>query len=219
MNAVTLTQSEPHDQLQSFLHELHHSLRRDTAGVVASHLPELSQADPYWFGLCAMTYDGALLETGDSRVTFTVQSIAKPLILALALEDHDADTILHKIGVEPTGERFDSIVSSTDQATHKLNPFMNAGAIATLNLIGGHDLEECFERICGLLQRLLSKSIGMDHKTLASRRLNDHQNRAIVYLLLSKGLINGPVEPLLELYHRICCLSFISSLRLVKSST
>ena len=200
-------QPESHALLLSFLQELYHSLRYDTEGVVSNHLPEVSQADPNWFGLCAMTHDGATLEAGDSRIAFTVQSISKPLILALALEDHGVDTILHKIGVEPTGERFDSILYSEDQENYKLNPFMNAGSFAILDLIDGKDLEVRFERIRSLLQRLLSKPVIIDQNALASRRQHDHHNRAIAYLLLSRGLIKGPVEDLLELYHRICCLS------------
>ena len=211
MNSVTSKQPgmlpESRTLLQSMLQDLYHSFRHDADGVIANHLPELSQADPNWFGLCAVTLDGTVLEAGDSRIAFTVQSIAKPLILALALEDHDTDTILHKIGVEPTGERFDSILYSEDQENPKLNPFMNAGAIATLELIDGQNLEERFTRICGLLQRFLSKPIVMDQNALVSRRLYDHHNRAIAYLLLSRGLIKGPVEDLLELYQRICCIS------------
>jgi glutaminase A len=211
MNSVTIKRPdmllESHTLLQSMLQDLYHSFRHDADGGIANHLPELSQADPNWFGLSAVTLDGAVLEAGDSRIVFTIQSIAKPLILALALQDHDTDTILHKIGVEPTGERFDSILYSEDQENHKLNPFMNAGAIATLDLIAGQNLEERFSRICDLLQRLLSKPIAMDQNALASRRQYDHHNRAIAYLLLSRGLVKGPVEDLLELYQRICCIS------------
>ena len=211
MDSVTIKRPdmllESHTLLQSMLQDLYDSFRHDADGVIANHLPELSQADPNWFGLSAMTLDGTMLKAGDSHIAFTVQSIAKPLILALALEDHNTDTILHKIGVEPTGERFDSILYSEDKENQKLNPFMNAGAIATLDLIDGQNLEERFSRICDLLQRLLSKPIVMDQNALASRRQYDHHNRAIAYLLLSRGLIKGPVEDLLELYQRICCIS------------
>ena len=215
MNSVTVKRPnilpESHALLQSILQDLHHAYRHDADGVIANHLPELSQADPNWFGLSAVTLDGTMLEAGDSRVAFTVQSIAKPLILALALEDHGADTILHKIGVEPTGERFDSILYSEDQENQKLNPFMNAGAIATLDLIDGQNLEERFSRICDLLQRLLLKPIALDQNALASRRQYDHHNRAIAYLLLSRERIKGPVEDLLELYQRICCITLTCS--------
>jgi glutaminase len=193
--------------LRSCLQDLYETLRHETRGTVANHLPELSQADPDRFGLCAVSSNGVMLEAGDSRVAFTAQSIVKPLTLALALEDYDAETILYKIGVEPTGERFDSLLHSEDRENRKLNPFMNAGAIATLDLIGGRDVEERFARICALLQRILSKPVAVDQNALASRRLYDHHNRAITYLLLARGLITGPAEELLELYQRVCCLT------------
>ena len=209
MNGATIRQFDPEPDesgvFQSRLENVYRSLRGEAGGLVADHLPELSRADPSWFGLCAATSDGALLEAGDSRIAFTIQSIAKPLILALALEDHGADALLQGIGVEPTGERFDSILYSEHQGAPRLNPFMNAGALATLGLIDGQDMEERFARICGLLQRLLSRPVSVDTNALASRRQSDHHNRAIAHLLLSRGLIKGSAEDLLELYHRVCC--------------
>jgi glutaminase len=199
--------ADGHAQLRSYLQDLYLTFRDESDGVVADHLPELAQADPGWFGLCAMTTDSTLLEAGDSRVAFTAQSIAKLLILMLALADNDADTILDKIGVEPTGERFDSILHPGGQDNHRLNPFMNAGALVTLDMIAGQDLEARYVRFRDLLQNLLARPVVIDQKTLLSRRQNDHHNRAIAYLLLSRKLIKGPVEDLLELYNRICCLS------------
>jgi len=79
---------------------------------------------------------------------FTDMTNAIPLILALALEDHDADTGLHNIGVVSTGERFDSIIYPENISLQKLNPFMNAGAIATLDLVAGRTLEERYARFC-----------------------------------------------------------------------
>ena len=87
MNSVTIKRPdmllESHSRLQSMLQDLYHSFRHDADGVIANHLPELSQADPNWFGLSAVTLDGTMLEAGDSHITFTVQSIAKPLYLRL----------------------------------------------------------------------------------------------------------------------------------------
>ena len=210
MNSVVMkrqdTAQQNHALLQACMHEVYHRFRNDTNGSVADHLPELSQADPNWFGLCAVTMDAAMLETGDSHIAFTAQSIAKPLILALALADHDADTILQHVGVEPTGERFDSILHPDDEQSLKLNPFINAGAMTTLDLIRGQNLEQRFARLCDLLQCLLARPVALDHQALASRRRNDHHNRAIAHLLLSCGRIQGPVEDLLELYHRFCSI-------------
>jgi len=154
------------------MNELHHRFRANNDGLVAGHLPELSQANPDWFGQCAETIDATILETGDSRVPFTAQSIAKPLILALA--DNIADTILNHVGVEPTGESFHSLLYPDGELHLKLNPFMNAGVMTTLDLIHGQDLEHRFSRFCDLLQQLICRPVALNHQALASRRSNDH---------------------------------------------
>ena len=71
---------------------------------MASYIPELGRADPTWFGIAAMTLDGALHEVGDSRQPFTIQSISKPLTYGLILDDLGEDAVRARIGVEPTGE-------------------------------------------------------------------------------------------------------------------
>ncbi|MEJ2397801.1 MAG: glutaminase, partial [Gammaproteobacteria bacterium] len=192
--------------LQACLQELYCIHRRDNDGSVASHLPELANADPDWFGLCAVTENNEILEAGDSRLAFTAQSIAKLLILALALADHGPETILAKIGVEPTGERFDSMLYSGDQKQYKLNPFMNAGALVALDMLAGDGIDTRFSRITELLYRMLGRPIMLDQQALNSRRQQDHHNRALAYLLLSRGMIKGPVDEILELYHRLCSI-------------
>ena len=208
-NVTSQAGTLPHDhnRLQSLLEHLYTSGVANSAGEISNYLPELAQANPAWFGLCAMTLDGTLLEAGDSRVPFTLQSIAKPLLLALAIEDHGAETILNKIGIEPTGERFDSILYANDKKDYKLNPFMNAGAIATLDLIVGDTVEEKFFRVRNLLRSLLGKDSIVDQRILVSRRKTDHQNTAIAHLLLSQQRIRGSAPELLDLYHRICSIT------------
>ncbi len=193
--------------LQSVVEDIYESLRSNSEGNVSTHLSELTKVDPNLFGMSAVTLDGTSLEIGDSQSCFTAQSIAKLLILAVALEHEGADTILNKIGIEPTGERFDAILHSEDFESHKLNPFINAGALATLHLIPGKNGDDRFDKVSQLLNQILQKNIVPDKKALALRRQNDHRNRALGYLLLSQGIIDESVESLLDTYHRICSLS------------
>ena len=103
-------------------------------GKVADYIPELAKADPNWFGICVVTADGQIFEVGDYQQLFTIQSISKPFVFGLALEDHGREQVLAKVSVEPTGEAFNSIV--LDEATNRpFNPLVNAGAIATADLI------------------------------------------------------------------------------------
>ncbi len=192
--------------IQSVMEDIYESLHSCSEGNVSTHLPELAKVDPNLFGISAVTKDGEKIEIGDSQECFTAQSIAKLLILAVALEHEGADTILDKIGIEPTGERFDAMLHAEDFESHKLNPYINAGALATLDLIPGKSIDDRFNNVSQLLNQILQKNIIPNKEALALRRQNDHRNRALGYLLLSRGIIDKSVESLLEVYHRICCL-------------
>ena len=112
------------------LRELHREISALTDGEVATYIPELAKADPRWFGICVVTTNGGVYEVGDARQPFTIQSISKPFVYGLALEDHGRADVLKKVGVEPTGDAFNSI--SLDPVTGRpRNPMINAGAIAS----------------------------------------------------------------------------------------
>ena len=116
--------------IQDYLQELHQRYASDKSGKVADYIPELSKADPDWFGICLATTDGHVYEVGDSAQPFTIQSISKPFVYGIALEDNGREAVLAKVGVEPTGDAFNSI--SLDPVTGQpANPMINAGAIAT----------------------------------------------------------------------------------------
>ncbi len=90
-------------------------------GEVASYIPELTRADPAWFGIALVTVDGHVYQVGDSLQSFTIQSVSKAITYGLALEDQGVDAVLAKVGVEPSGEAFNSI--SLDKETGRpLNP-------------------------------------------------------------------------------------------------
>jgi len=89
---------------------MHARYRENFSGQVATYIPELAKADPRLFGIALATADGQDYEAGDSRHLFTMQSISKPFVYGLALEDHGPDYVLGKVSVEPSGEAFNSIV-------------------------------------------------------------------------------------------------------------
>src|SRR5690242_4311231 len=91
------------------LKDLHAKYSGVTEGRVATYIPELAKADPEWFGICLVTTSGSVYEVGDSRQHFTIQSISKPFVYGLALEDNGRSSVLKKVGVEPTGDAFNSI--------------------------------------------------------------------------------------------------------------
>ena len=95
--------------LQAYLEALHGRLAGLHGGALASYIPELTRADPNWFGVCVVTMDGATYAVGDCDQPFTIQSISKPFVYGLALEDRGKPAVLEKVGVEPTGLPLESL--------------------------------------------------------------------------------------------------------------
>jgi glutaminase len=191
--------------IEVWLRNLHEKYRDNMEGHVASYIPELTKADPSHFGIVMAAADGKSYATGDSEVLFTIQSISKPLVYGLALEDHGSDAVLRCVGVEPTGEAFNSIVM--DEVNNRpFNPMVNAGAIATTALVRGNGFEERFKRILDMFSRYAGRQLTVDESVFESERATGHRNRAIAYLQLNSGMIEEPVSEHLDLYFRQCAI-------------
>src|SRR5207249_10964279 len=102
-------------------------------GAVADYIPELGKADPAHFGISLATLDGHVYEVGDTKIPFTIQSMSKPFVFALALDTLGAAKVESAIGVEPSGDPFNSIRLNADN--HPFNPRVNAVASACAGLI------------------------------------------------------------------------------------
>ncbi|MFO1119020.1 MAG: glutaminase A [Rhodospirillales bacterium] len=187
------------------LHQLHERYRRDESGAVASYIPELANADPALFGIALATADGHVYETGDTQHPFTIQSVSKPFVYGLALAEHGRAFVLSKVGVEPSGEAFNSIVFD-ERGNRPFNPMVNAGAIATTALIGGDGLDERFARIHGLLCRFAGRRLAIDEAVFHSERQTGHRNRAIAWLERHFGMIDDRIDEHLDLYFRQCAI-------------
>ena len=189
--------------IQAYLERLHAEFAPETAGAVASYIPELLKADPAWFGIAIATVDGRVYEVGQSRQPFTIQSISKPLVYGVALEDRGMERVLQAIAVEPSGDAFNSI--SLEPGTGRpLNPMINAGAIAAASLVAGADDAARLARVLGALSAYAGRPLAIDEAVYASERDTGHRNRAIGHMLRNHGIIERDPEPALGLYFRQC---------------
>ena len=119
--------------LQRFLASCYEQFKSDTSGAVADYIPELKRANPDHFGIGLVTIDGHVYEIGDSAVPFTIRSVSKAFVFALALEMVGEERVSAAIGVEPSGDAFNSIRLRIDN--RPFNPMVNSGAIACTGLI------------------------------------------------------------------------------------
>lgn len=185
------------------LADLHRRFAARREGSVATYIPELATADPDAFGICLATLDGHVYEVGDSRHPFTIQSVSKPFVYGLALQDRGRDAVLEKIGTEPTGDAFNSIRLASGSGC-PLNPMVNAGAIAAASLVAGHSEEDRWDRVLLALSLFAGRTLTLDEKVYVSERDTGHRNRAIAHMLRNSGVIGDDPEPALDRYFRQC---------------
>jgi glutaminase len=188
-----------------YLQALHEKHKSNRTGSLANYIPELARVDPDRFGLSFVTMDGHIYEAGDANALFTIQSVSKAIIYALALEDHGREAVLRRIGVEPSGEAFNSIAFD-ERNNRPFNPMVNAGAIASTALVKGSSHAERLDRILNMFEAFAGRRLSMDEDVYRSESSTGHRNRAIAFLELNSGMIDGNVEDHLDLYFRQCSL-------------
>lgn len=192
--------------IADFLQELYEKCAADNSGQVATYIPELAKANPDWFGICVVTANGAIYEVGETRQEFTIQSISKPFVYGLALEDNGRKATLERVGVEPTGDAFNSI--SLDPGTGRpRNPMINAGAIATAGLIAGKTPGSRFKRVLDTFSLFAGRELKLDEAVYNSESETGHRNRAIGHMLRNFDKLEGDPAPTTEIYFKQCSIS------------
>jgi glutaminase len=190
---------------RSTLQDLHAKYRGVNDGKVADYIPELALAKPECFGISVVTVDGQSFDVGDHDQLFSIQSVSKPFVFGQALDDHGRDAVLAKVGVEPTGEAFNAIV--LDEASNRpFNPLVNAGAIATADLIHGKDFADRIKRLMALFNCYTGRDLYIDNSIFLSERTTGHRNRAIAHLMLNFGMVSEQISDSLELYFQQCSI-------------
>ena len=195
--------------MQDVLNEVININRKYTNyGQVASYIPELKNAKRDDLGICIIDKDNNVYKAGSYNKKFTIQSISKPIILAMALMDNDWSYVFSKVGMEPSGDPFNSIMKLETNDTKKpSNPMINAGAIVTTSLIKGSSSEEKEERMLRFFRKLANnENIGINYDVYKSEKLTGDRNRAMAYLLKNDGFIDGDVEEILDLYFKQCSI-------------
>lgn len=189
-----------------YLEELHRDIARNRDGAVATYIPELARADPERFGICLVTAAGNLYEVGDSREPFTIQSISKPFVYGVALEDNSRAEVLARVGVEPTGDAFNAI-SLEPETGRPRNPMINAGAIATTGMIAGKTPGIRLQRVLRSLSLFAGRELSIDEAVYASESGTGHRNRAIGHMLRNFDILTEPPEPVVDQYFKQCSVS------------
>lgn len=192
--------------LHSVLQRLYEKYLPNREGRPASYIPELAKVNPDSFAISIVTSEGKVYQAGDANLAFSMQSTSKPFSYGMVLEDRGRDFILKKIGVEPTGEAFNSIVELEKHTHRPYNPMINSGAIVISGWIKGESLAERQKNVLEHFSGYLPHSLVVDDKIFESEKNTAHRNRSIAHLLRHFGVIQSDIEETLDIYFKQCSI-------------
>jgi glutaminase len=196
-------------ELDRIVSEIADEMRqRPDRGEVATYIPELARVDPAGFGIAVIDAAGNVAVAGDSDTPFSIQSISKVFTLTLAL-GKAGDRLWQRVGREPSGSPFNSIVQLEFERGKPRNPFINAGAIAvTDTILSGHQPREALGEILRFMQFLADDtSIIIDEAVAASEQRTGFRNNALANYMKSFGVIENPVDFTLGVYFHHCAIA------------
>lgn len=177
-------------------------------GKVANYIPALQKESPDHLS-CAIAYpEGDCFSAGDINKKFTLQSISKIITLALVLMDYGPERVFHRVGMEPTGDPFNSIIKlETSSKAKPLNPMINAGALAVTSMIKGSSAEEKVEYIMNFVKKLTNEpEIDLCEEVAISEFTTSFLNRSLCFYMKGDGVIHGNVEEIMEVYTKQCAI-------------
>ena len=197
------------EEMKSIVTEIYASLAdRRGEGKVATYIPQLAKADPNAFGIAVLPVAGDAIVCGDADVPFSIQSVSKVFSLTLAL-GKVGDALWSRVGREPSGSPFNSIVQLEQERGIPRNPFINAGAIAVADvLLAGHQPREAIGEIVRFVRFLADDDdIAIDPAVAASETATGHRNVALAEFMRGFGNLHHEASHVLGVYFHQCAIA------------
>ena len=188
--------------LQQIAHELRPVIGQ---GKVATYIPELANVSPHRFGMAVVTIAGEVHTVGDARQAFSIQSISKLFTLVMALQ-LEGENVWTRVGREPSGTPFNSLVQLEAENGKPRNPFINPGALVCTDILctrfatPENAVVEFLRPLCG------TRDVHYNRAVAASERRTSHRNAAMAHLIKSFGNLANSVEDVLDAYCRHCAI-------------
>jgi glutaminase len=192
------------EQLKAAVNDAYQQFKSDATGKNADYIPYLAHVDSKLFGIAVVTTDNRSYTLGDLTYSFSIQSISKVFTLALAMEELGADKVFKRVGNEPTGRPFNSVVAVVDMPSHTGNPLVNAGAIATTSLISGSQADDKWKKILAFYSAAAGEKLVLIDEVYKSEAATNQGNRALAALLVKYDRIYSDPLEAVDIYTKQC---------------
>jgi glutaminase len=193
--------------IQPALTEAHAKFAGLAEGKNADYIPALAKVDSKLFGIALVTPDGKIYTVGDSDALFSIQSISKVFTLARVTQDRGEQAIEDGVGVDATGQVFNSIVAVEQYKGHQMNPLVNPGAIATTGMVAGKTDPEKWQKILATHSDFAGRALQVNQEVYESEAATNQRNRAIGMLMAAYGLIQDDPIMVTDVYTRQCSIN------------
>jgi glutaminase len=194
-------------EIDRVLKAAHEKFQGVAEGKNADYIPALAKVPSKLFGIALVTTDGKLHAVGDADALFSIQSISKVFTMARVIQDSGEQRIEDSVGVDATGQPFNSIVAIEQYKGHQMNALVNPGAIATTGMVGGKTDAEKWARILETDSDFAGRALDVNQEVYASEAATNQRNQAIAELMFAYGLIQDDPKMVTDVYTRQCSLN------------
>ncbi len=202
--ASTLNVQDDPDRIAQAVNAAHMKYKSKRGGKNAGYIPALAEVDPQLFGICVATVGGQTFSAGAAESLFALESISKVFTAALAMEQVGPREFHRKVGADPTGEAFNSVLALELHNNRPMSPMVNAGAMTATSLVSAADADDRWRQILEIQSNFAGRPIEVSEQILASERATNFQNRAIAWLLLCGGYMYCEPMDAVDIYTLQC---------------
>ena len=192
------------DRIAQAVAAAHARHKKNRRGKNADYIPALAKVDPRLFGICVAAVDGQTFSAGDAECQFALESLSKVFTAALAMEQVGPRTFHRKVGADPTGAAFNSVLALELHNDMPMSPMVNAGAMTAASLVSATDAEDRWRQILEIQSDFAGHKIAVSDEVLASERATNFHNRAIAWLLLHGGYMYCDPMEACDVYTQQC---------------
>jgi glutaminase len=192
------------ETLERLAQEAFNKFKDDNSGKNADYIPALAKVPSNLFGITIITVDGKIINIGDVDYPFSMQSCSKVFTMCLVMQESGDKAIYDKVSVEPTGERFNSVVAIEEGDGRADNPFVNPGAIATVSLVKAKNAQERWDKIIGYYDRCAGDKLKVLEDIYKSEADTNYRNRGIAHILFNSGHLYAEPLECTDVYTKQC---------------
>ena len=192
------------DRIAAAVNAAHVRQQKKRGGKNATYIPALADVHPQLFGICVATVGGQMFSAGDATCEFALESISKVFTAALAMEQVGPRAFHRKVGADPTGAAFNSVLALELHNDMPMSPMVNAGAMTAASLVSATDAEDRARQILQIQSDFAGRPITVSEQIVTSERATNIHNRAIAWLLLYGGYMYCDPMEAVDVYTQQC---------------